>query len=95
MFLRAALMLGAFLGVVAVITGAFVVGYSTLRPRAEYPAQTLALLWAFMSALAWGLSVVGSLFWWSLGLVSGMRWKSWFNLFAAGFAALAVGYSTP
>jgi hypothetical protein len=95
MLIRAAVIAGVFFGVVVVISGAFLVGYSTLRPRAEYPAQTLALFWAFMSALAWGLSVVGSLFWWSLGLISSMRWNSWFNFFAAGFAALAVGYSTP
>ena len=45
------------------------------------------------SALAWGLSVVGALIWSSLGIVSSIYWNSWFNLFAAGFAALAVGYS--
>jgi hypothetical protein len=45
------------------------------------------------SALAWGLSVVGALIWSSLGIVSSIYWNGWFNLFAAAFAALAVGYS--
>lgn len=45
------------------------------------------------SALAWGLSVVGALIWSSLGFVSSIYWNGWFNLFAAAFAALVVGYS--
>jgi hypothetical protein len=36
---------------------------------------------------------VGALIWSSLGIVSSVHWNGWFNLFAAAFAALVVGYS--
>jgi hypothetical protein len=46
-----------------------------------------------ISVLAWGLSVVGTLVWEDFGIVSSTKWNSWFNFFAAGFAATAVGCS--
>jgi hypothetical protein len=51
------------------------------------------ILGRYISALAWGLSVVGTLVWEDFGIVSSIKWDSWFNFFAAGFAATAVGYS--
>ena len=66
---------------------AFHSGYGTSRPHAE------AVFWGGISALAWGLSVVGTLVWEDFGIVSSIKWNSWFNFFAAGFAATAVGYS--
>ncbi len=54
----------------------------------------MAVFWGAISTLAWGLSVVGTLVWEDLGLISSIKWNSWFNFFAAGFAAAAVGYST-
>jgi hypothetical protein len=74
-----------------VIFWAFHSGYGTSRPHAE--AQVLAVFWGAISALASGLSVVGTLVWEDFGIVSSIKWNSWFNFFAAGFAAIAVGYS--
>jgi len=71
--------------VVGVIGWAF--WYSHNHQSAAY-----ALAAGFASALAWGLSVVGALIWTRLGVLSSVRWNSWWNLFAAAFAALAVGY---
>jgi drug/metabolite transporter (DMT)-like permease len=76
-----------FAGVTLVIFGAFHSGYGTSRPHAE------AVFWGGISALAWGLSVVGTLVWEDFGIVSSIKWNSWFNFFAAGFAATAVSYS--
>ena len=95
MLARAWLTLMVSVGVVLVISGGFYVGYVTLRPHTARPAQVLTLFWGFMSALVWGLSIVGSLVWRDLGLASSTGWNSWFNFFAAGFASLAVGYATP
>jgi len=80
-----------FAGVTLVIFWAFYTGYGTSRPHAE--AQVLAVFWGSISALAWALSVVGTLVWEDFGIVSSIKWNSWFNFFAAGFAATAVGYS--
>jgi hypothetical protein len=41
-----------------------------------------------------GPSVVGTLVWEDLGVISSIKWNSWFNFFDAGFAATTVGYST-
>jgi hypothetical protein len=81
-----------FAGVILANLWAFDPGYGTSRPHAE--AQLLAVFWGEISALAWGLRVVGTLVWEDLGIVSSIRWNSWFNFSAAGFAAAAVGYST-
>jgi hypothetical protein len=45
------------------------------------------------SAWTWGLSVAGGLYWTRLRVVSRPYWNNWFNLFAAVFAAAAVGYA--
>jgi hypothetical protein len=45
------------------------------------------------SAWTWGLSVAGGLYWTRLRVVSNPYWNNWFNLFAAVFAAFAVGYA--
>jgi hypothetical protein len=58
-----------FAGVTLVIFWAFHSGYGTSRPHAE--AQVLAVFWGAISALAWGLSVVGTLVWEDFGIVSG------------------------
>jgi hypothetical protein len=52
----------------------------------------LAIAAGVASALAWGLSVVGMLIW-SHRVFSSSYWNGWCNLFAAVFAALAVGYT--
>ena len=70
MLARAWLTLVVSVAVVLVISGGFYVGYVTVRPHTARPAQVLALFWGFMSALAWGLSVVGSLVWRNLSLAS-------------------------
>jgi hypothetical protein len=57
----------------------------------NHQSAAFALAAGVASALAWGLSVVGALIWTSLGVLSSVRWNSWLNLFAAAFAALAVG----
>jgi hypothetical protein len=57
------------------------------------PSGTGAWVSGLASALLWGLSVVGALFWKELGVFSTVRWNAWLNLFAAGSAALTVGYS--
>jgi len=67
------------------ICAAFV--YSQQNRNAAY-----SLGFGFLSALAWGLSVVGALIWTRLGPFSSVYWNAWFNFFAAAFAALAVGY---
>jgi hypothetical protein len=72
--------------VIIIIGGAFYYAHTHKQPN-------FFLETGVASALAWGLSVVGTLTWSSLGVVSGSRWNSWFNLFAAAFASLAVGYS--
>jgi hypothetical protein len=74
--LRSVLM---FAGVTLVIFWAFHSGYGTSRPHAE--AQVLAVFWGAISALAWGLSVVGTLVWEDFGIVSSIKWNSWFNFF--------------
>jgi hypothetical protein len=72
--------------VIIIIGGAFYYAHSHREPNFLLEAGVA-------SALAWGLSVVGALIWSSLGIVSSIYWNSWFNLFAAAFAALVVGYS--
>jgi hypothetical protein len=37
--------------------------------------------------------VVGAFVWEDFGIVSSIKWNGWFNFFAGGFAATAVGYS--
>ncbi|MBV8755110.1 MAG: hypothetical protein JO328_19820 [Hyphomicrobiales bacterium] len=59
------------------------------------PNGYVAVAFAFAAALAWALSVAGSLLWTSFFLISHFRWNSWMNFFAAGFAALAAGYTPP
>ena len=71
---RSVLML---VGVTLVIFWAFHTGYGSSRPHAE--AQVLAVLWGGISALAWGLSVVGTLVWEDFGIVSSIKSNSWFN----------------
>jgi hypothetical protein len=70
-----------FAGVTFVIFRAFHSGYGTSRPHAE--AQVLAEFCGGISALAWGLSMVGTLVWEDFGIVSSIKWNSWFNFFAA------------
>jgi hypothetical protein len=45
--------------------------------------QLLGLNFGFWSAFSWGLSVIGN-----------PSWNSWFNFFAAAFAASSLGYLT-
>jgi hypothetical protein len=79
-YLRAALM--------ALIIIVFIwILFDFARP---YRTPGRALAAGLASALAWGLSVAGSLIWRHLGILSHIYWNSWFNLFAAGFAAMAV-----
>jgi hypothetical protein len=77
-----------FLAVVILIMGCYFYSHSN-------PSGFLALAAGVASALAWGLSVVGALIWGHFGILSSIYWNSWFNLFAAAFAALAVGYTPP
>jgi hypothetical protein len=72
--------------VILIIGGAFYYAHT-------HKQQHLFVETGVASALAWGLSVVGAIVWSSLGIVSSIYWNSWFNLFAAAFAALAVGYT--
>jgi uncharacterized membrane protein len=74
-----------FFIIIAVIFGAFYYSHG-------HKSSDLALYAGVASALTWGLSVVGGLIWSNL-LFSSIYWNSWFNLFAAVFAALAVGYT--
>jgi hypothetical protein len=66
-------------------------GLSDISPT--FGRSDLGYIWGGISALAWALSVVGTLIWEDFGIVSSIKWNSWFNFFAAGFAATAVGYS--
>jgi uncharacterized integral membrane protein len=72
----------------AAICGAFLISH-------QNQDEHRAVIFGFASALAWGLSVVGGLMllptWWYPHR-SYVIWTSWLNFFAAGFAALAVGY---
>lgn len=77
-------LIGLILIVTAIILGAFFYSHGNKSPA-------LAIAAGVASALAWGLSVVGALIW-SHVVFSSIYWSSWFNLFAAVFAALAVGY---
>jgi hypothetical protein len=47
-------------------------------------SETNGLIIGLLSALAWGLSVVGE-----------RGWNGWFNFFAALFAAVSLGFLTP
>jgi hypothetical protein len=58
----------------------------------RYKSPDYAQLTGILSALTWGLSVVGGLKW-SHSVFSSLYWISWFNLFAAAFAAAAVGFA--
>jgi hypothetical protein len=80
-YLRALLM--------AVIVTIFIV-VIFLYTRPYHGQQGLVLAAGFASALAWALSVAGSLIWRHLGILSHVYWNSWFNLFAAGFAAMTA-----
>jgi hypothetical protein len=65
----------------------FLFGYGFKRypdPQNAKLALQLGAVFGFWSAVAWGVSVIGS-----------PGWSSWFNVFAAALAALAVGYATP
>jgi len=73
------------------ISLAFDRGYASHLPHAK--AQILAVFWGAAAALAWGLSVAGTLLWTDLGIFSSVRWNSFCNFFAAGFAAATAGYS--
>jgi hypothetical protein len=75
--------------VIVIIGGAFYYAHTHKQPN--NPNYFIAT--GVASALAWGLSVVGALIWSGLGIVSHPYWNSWFNLFAAAFAGLAVGYT--
>jgi hypothetical protein len=76
--------IGLILVVIAIILGAFFYSHGN-------KSQALGIAAGVASALAWGLSIVGALIW-SHFVFSSIYWGSWFNLFAAVFAALAVGY---
>jgi hypothetical protein len=72
--------------VVILILGCYLYSHSN-------QSAILALAAGVASALAWALSVVGALIWGHFGIASSAYWNSWFNLFAAAFAALTVGYT--
>jgi hypothetical protein len=76
------------LAICGIIGGAF--WYAHLSPNGR-----VAIAFAFGAALAWALSVVGSLLWRLASWIMAPRWNAWFNFFAAGFAALAAGYTPP
>lgn len=76
--------IGLILVVIGMILGAFFYSHGN-------KSQALGIAAGVASALAWGLSIVGALIW-SHVVFSSIYWGSWFNLFAAVFAALAVGY---
>jgi hypothetical protein len=60
---------------------------------AHYRPNNVASAWcAFFAALAWGLSIVGTLLLSPTGMFSGPYWNSWLNFFAASFASLAAGF---
>jgi hypothetical protein len=84
--------IGMFALIVGTISLVFWLASTAAVPHQQ--AQAVAALWGFVSALTWGLSVVGNLIWTSLGLFSTVHWNSWFNLIAAVCAATAVGYAT-
>jgi hypothetical protein len=72
-------------GIGFVFFGAFYVGFEKVPNSHDgMLAQQLAAYFFFASALAWGVSVIGD-----------PAWNMWFNFFAAGFAAFALGYATP
>jgi hypothetical protein len=80
-----------FLLVVGLISLAF---YSSYNSSVTHQmAQLAATGYGSLSALAWGLSVVGGLIWTRLGFISSPIWNSWFNFIAAVLAAVAVGYA--
>jgi hypothetical protein len=80
-----------FLLVVGLVSAAFYSSYTS--PVGHSVAQVAATGYGFLSALAWGLSVMGGLIWTRLGFISSPVWNSWFNFIAAVLAAIAVGYA--
>jgi hypothetical protein len=72
--------------VIIIICGAFYWPHYYLR------SAHLALVTGVLSALSWGLSVAGALIWSHYRVIGSIYWNSWFNLFAAVFASLAVGF---
>jgi hypothetical protein len=72
----------------------FFYGVESALPHRDNPfAQRDAVIFGFFSALAWGLSIIGSHVGARLTFISDARWNSIFNFFAAGLAATAVGYT--
>jgi hypothetical protein len=77
--LRVILLLLAVVG----IYGAFVIGFQKLPDPTKLDLiGYFTLLFGFWSALLWGVSVIGEGY-----------WNSFFNFFAAGAGAIALGYS--
>ena len=71
--------------ITVVFLGLFVCGFKRYPdPRNVDLAQQLGATFGFWSAVAWGVSVVGT-----------PAWTNWFNFFAAALAVLALGYATP
>jgi hypothetical protein len=75
-------MVGLGLLVFILIVICFASGLAKIPDPAQ--ANVLGLTIGFSSAFCWGISVIGS-----------PMWNSWFNLFAAAFAALSLGYLAP
>jgi hypothetical protein len=84
------------MGISIAITLCFVSGIAAMAPhQGNLRAQIVAIVFGFFSAMAWGLSVLGSHIGARLTVVSDARWNSIMNFFAAAFAALAVGFGYP
>ncbi len=82
--------------VTVTICGCFYYGFASSIPHLTTPlAQERAMEFGFISALCWGWSVVGALIGGPVAVLSRPQWNSWMNLFAAAFAAIAVGYAAP
>jgi hypothetical protein len=72
------------IGITALYFMLFVYGFMRFPdPQNMKLAPQLSATFGFWSAVAWGVSVVGS-----------PAWNNWFNFFAAALAALALGYAT-
>ena len=67
----------------ALIILQFALGYAKLGTPTKELADQVSVLWGVGSACLWGVSVIGN-----------PLWSSFFNYFAAAFAALALGYNT-
>lgn len=85
-----------FVAVTIGICGAFGAGLNMFTPHPNNAeAQHAAIFFGFASALSWGHSVVGALMGATGTAMDRPIWNSWFNFFAAAFAALAVGLTAP